>query len=67
MGYHANRASNKIVCTTSEIEGEVGVKIPWPEYLSCRFGYENISTAILPFPLIQEDQFSVNGERMYAK
>ena len=28
---------------------------------------ENISTAILPLPLIQEEQLLVNGERMYAK
>ena len=39
---------------------------------SCAFlcediGHENISTAILPLPLIQEEQLSVNGERMYTK
>ena len=27
-------------------------------------GHENISTAILPLPLIQEEQFSVTGKRM---
>ena len=32
-----------------------------------RVGHEIISTAILPLPLIQEDQLSVNGERMCAK
>ena len=32
--------------------------------LSC---YENISTAILPLPLIQEEQLSVTGERMCTK
>ena len=31
------------------------------------FGQEIISTAILPLPLIQEEQLSVNGERMCAK
>ena len=31
------------------------------------FGHENISTAILPLPLNQDEQLSVNGERMYAK
>ena len=29
--------------------------------------HEIISTAILPLPLIQEEQLSVNGERMCAK
>ena len=35
--------------------------------LSWRFGHENISTAILPLPLIQEEQLSVTGERMCSK
>ena len=35
--------------------------------LSLRFGHENISTAILPLPLIQEEQLSVNDKRMYVK
>ena len=34
---------------------------------SLRFGHEIISTAILPLPLIQVEQLSVNGERMCAK
>ena len=34
---------------------------------SLRFGHENISTAILPLPLIQEEHLSVNGEWMGAK
>ena len=34
---------------------------------SWRFGHENISTASLPLPLIQEEHLSVNGERMGAK
>ena len=33
--------------------------------LSLRFFHENISADILPLPLIQEEQYSVNGERMY--
>ena len=32
-----------------------------------RFGHENISMAILPLPLIQEEQLSVTGERMCTK
>ena len=35
--------------------------------LSWRLGHENISMAILPLPLIQEEQLSVTGERMCAK
>ena len=31
------------------------------------FGHEIISMAILPLPLIQEEQLSVNGERICAK
>ena len=32
-----------------------------------RLGHENISTAILPLPLIQEEQLSVTGESMCTK
>ena len=35
--------------------------------LSWRRDHENISTAILPLPLIQEEQLLVTGERMYTK
>ena len=35
--------------------------------LSWRLGHENISTAILPLPLIQEEQLSLTGERMCTK
>ena len=35
--------------------------------LSWKLGHENISTAILPLPLIQEEQLSVTGERMCTK
>ena len=34
---------------------------------SLRFGHENISTVILPLPLIQEEHLSVNGEKMCTK
>ena len=36
-------------------------------FFSWRLGHENISTAILPLPLIQEEQLSVTGERMCTK
>ena len=35
--------------------------------VSWRLGHEKISTAILPLPLIQEEQLSVTGERMNTK
>ena len=35
--------------------------------LSWRLGHENISMAILPLPLIQEEQLSVTGKRMCTK
>ena len=35
--------------------------------LSWGLGHENISKAILPLPLIQEEQLSVTGERMCTK
>ena len=35
--------------------------------LSWRLGHETISTAILPLPLIQEEQLSVTGERLCTK
>ena len=35
--------------------------------LSWRLGHKNISTGILPLPLIQEEQLSVTGERMCTK
>ena len=56
----------------------IGSELAWhasgPEFdphvrhiLSWRLGHENISTAILPLPLIQEEQLSVTGERMCTK
>ena len=35
--------------------------------LSWRLGHESISKAILPLPLIQEEQLSVTGERICTK
>ena len=35
--------------------------------LSWRLGHDNVSTAILPLPLIQEEQLSVTGEGMCTK
>ena len=35
--------------------------------LSWKLGHEKISTAILPLPLIQEEQLSVTGERICNK
>ena len=32
-------------------------------FLSCRFGYENISMAIVPLLLILKEHLSVNGEK----
>ena len=43
----------------------VGSDVSWES--RGNFGHENISTAILPLLLIQEEQLSVNGERMCAK
>ena len=43
------------------------VRSPVRDILSLRLGHENISTAILPLPLIQEEQLSVTGERMCIK
>ena len=62
----------------TECDSSVGCDAPWDasgteidprvrRILSLRFGHENISTAILPVPLIQEEQLSVNGKRMYVK
>ena len=36
-------------------------------YFHKRFSHENISTAYLPLPLIQDDLLSDNGETMFAK
>ena len=36
-------------------------------FISWRLGHRNISTDILPLPLIQEEQLSVPGERICTK
>ena len=58
----------------SSIESEFAWHANGPEFyphvrhiLSWRLGHENISTAILPLPPIQEEQLSVTGERMCIK
>ena len=58
----------------SSIESVFALHASGPEFdpyirhiLSWRLGHENISTAILPLPLIQEEQLSVTGERMCTK
>ena len=62
----------------SKIGSSIGSEFTWhasgPEFdphvrhiLSWRLGHENISMAILPLPLIQEEQLSVTGERMSTK
>ena len=37
------------------------------DILSGRLGHEKNSMAVLPLPLIQEEQLSVTGERVYTK
>ena len=48
-------------------QGVAGSKPRSGHILSVRFGHENISTAILTLPLIQEGQLSVTGKRMGTK
>ena len=55
-----NKSSNKRFYGT-EFDPHVRHILPW------RLGHENISTAFLPLPLIQEEQLSVTGERMCTK
>ena len=43
------------------------VRSPRPAHSFVEICHENISTAILPLPLIQEEQLSVTGERMCTK
>ena len=69
---------NKWVSVVTGRGSSIGSEFAWhasgPEFdpyvrhiLSSRLGHENISTAILPLPLIQEEQLSVNSERMCTK
>ena len=64
----------KLTGRGSSIGSEFAWHVSGPEFdphvrhiLSCRLGHENISTAILPLPLIQEEQLSVTGERKCTK
>ena len=64
----------KVTGRGSSIGSEFAWHASGPEFhphvrhiLSWRLGHENISTAILPLPLIQEEQLSVTGERMCTK
>ena len=43
------------------------VRYPIRHIISWRLGHERIFTAILPLPLIQEEQLSVTGDRMCTK
>ena len=63
------------LCFKTGRGSSIGSEFAWhasgPEFdpyvrhiLSWRLGHENISTAILPLPLIQEEQLSVTGKRM---
>ena len=40
---------------------------PHVRHISWRLGHENISTAILSLPLIQEERLSVTGKRICTK
>ena len=79
----ANKAVQCIQMITSAISktgrgSSIGSMSSWhasgPEFdphfrhiLLCRCGHENISTAILPLPQIQEEQLSVTGETVCTK
>ena len=63
-----------IIVRGSSIRSESAWHASGPEFdphvrhiLSWRLGHENISTTVLPLPLIQEEQLSVTGERMCTK
>ena len=52
------------------LPAQLVVMLLWTQRLIPAFGRylpQDISTAVLPVQLIQEDQLSVNGKRMYAK
>ena len=66
------------ICISARCGSSIGSMSAWhassPEFdphvrhiLLWRLGHENISMAILPHPLIQEEQLSVTGERMCTK
>ena len=57
--------SSSLVIDSSSIGSEFAPHVR--HIILWRLGHENISTAILPLPLIQEEQLSVTGERMCIK
>ena len=68
------RAINWSTGRSSSIGSEMAWHASGPEFdphvrhiLSWRLGHENISTAVLPLPLMQEEQLSVTGKRMCTK
>ena len=76
--YFTYVSKNKYLLYLTGRGSPIGSEFAWhasgPEFdphvrhiLSWRLGHENISTAILPLPLIQEEQLSVTGERMCTK
>ena len=76
IDYTINKEGERF-CETGR-GSSIGSEFAWhasgPEFdptvrpiLSWRLGHENISTAILPLPLIQEEQLSVTGEKMCTK
>ena len=81
FGHKLNYVINTFVKHTPGETGRgssIGSEFAWhasgPEFdphvrhiLSWRLGHENISTAILPLLLIQEEQLSVTGEKMCTK
>ena len=79
LRYPRSHLCVKVFCKIPTGRGSlIGSEFVWhasgPEFdpqvrhiLSWRLGHENISTAILPLPLIQEEQLSVTGERMCTK
>ena len=77
-GFLLLRWSAKVQASLTGRGSSIGSMSTWhasgPEFeshvrriLSWRLGHENISTAIFPLPLIQEEQLSVNGKRMCTK
>ena len=74
MSYANNRGTDQTTGRGSSIGSVSARYASGPEFephvryiLLWRLGHEKISTAILPLPLIQEEQLSVTGERMCSK
>ena len=75
FGYVLIHGENVFLSHSTGRGSSIGSEFAWhasgPEFdphvrhiLSWRLGHENISTAILPLPMIQEEQLSVTCERM---